>query len=91
MKRLMLAAGLVLAATVAGAAEPVTCDDGCDCCGGRTQLFDTEGDHIGVAIEVGNTTLLYFDNGTRGSVRFKGNMAIYYDARGKKIFQEKTR
>jgi hypothetical protein len=59
------------------------------CC--RTQLFDEDGKHIGVSIERGNTTWLYFDDGTTGSVRFKGNMAIYYNGRGKKISQEKTR
>jgi hypothetical protein len=84
MKRLLLIAGLLLAATGA-IAEPANYDDDCGGCGGRTQLFDEDGNHIGVAVEVGDRTILYADNGKKvGSMKYIGNKAIYYDARGKR-------
>jgi hypothetical protein len=55
MKRLLLITAALLALTggMALAAEP----------GGRTQLFDEDGNHIGVSVESGNKLTIHYDNG----------------------------
>jgi hypothetical protein len=87
--RLLLIAGLVLAATAAGAEDipiprerPLIEDVEV---GGVTQLFDSDGNRIGMAVEVGNTMIFYDTHGKKtGSMKMIGNRAIYSDARGKR-------
>jgi hypothetical protein len=61
MKYLLMIAATLLALTGAAAGNPV---------GGRTQLFDEDGKHIGVSVESGNKLSIYYDNGKTASDEF---------------------